>query len=99
MLVLAALIYAALVLWRAYQPAPTVTLPAPAAPGLTPQRVHDCRDVCEERQILEHLTWEWLQLCRVECDQKAAKRPYEPIQRITVAPADHGRSAPPPPSR
>lgn len=64
--------------------------PAAAPKGnLTQGQVHDCRDTCEQSALLQQWPDERLRACRADCDGKAAPRPYEPIRRITVAPADH----------
>ncbi len=64
---------------------------APAAPpgGLAPGQLHDCRDACEQSAVLQQWPDERLRACRAGCDGQAAPRPYQPIRRITVAPADH----------
>lgn len=66
----------------------------PAAPTLTPvqratveKEMHNCRDACEQRAVLEKLPDEWLRGCRALCGMP--QRPYEPIRSISVAPADH----------
>jgi hypothetical protein len=71
---------------------------APAAPAgtLSPGQVHDCRDTCEQGAVLGQWPDERLRACRADCDGKSASRPYEPIRRITVAPADHRPTAPAP---
>jgi hypothetical protein len=60
----------------------------------------DCRDACEQGAIVGQQGDEQLRACRARCDGKAgpaANRPYEPIRSISVAPADHRKTAPLPP--
>jgi hypothetical protein len=57
----------------------------------------ECRDLCEQTQIVEKLDDEYVRNCRARCDAQAKKERddhYEPIERITVAPADHRPEAP-----
>ncbi|HZS37909.1 MAG TPA: hypothetical protein VFF06_13825 [Polyangia bacterium] len=65
--------------------------PAAAPRAHTPAQVHDCADQCEQTALLEQRPDEWLRACRARCKGEAAQRPYQPIRRITVAPADHHR--------
>jgi hypothetical protein len=51
------------------------------------KEMHNCRDACDQRAVLEKLPDEWLRGCRASCGMP--QRPYEPIHSISVAPADH----------
>jgi type II secretory pathway pseudopilin PulG len=65
------------------------------------KQADDCRDQCEQSAIVgqgtNQIDDQALRACRARCDGRApeAKRPYEPIRSISVAPADHSRSLPP----
>jgi hypothetical protein len=61
------------------------------------KQVDDCRDQCEQAAVVGQTGDEALRACRARCEGRApeAKRPYEPIRSISVAPADHSRSLPP----
>ena len=67
--------------------------PAGVAPAVAATRAQDCRDDCEQRATVEQLGDDWLRSCRNGCGPTGAAggaaRPYEPIKRITRAPADH----------
>ena len=68
--------------------APT-SVPQNAAPP-SEKAIEDCRDACEQRAILEQLGDAPLRACRDSCGA-IKPRAYEPIRKITVAPADHRR--------
>jgi hypothetical protein len=71
---------------------------AAVAPPRTASEAQECRDACEQNAIVSRYDNEWLKRCRAGCGE-VTPRPREPIQRITVAPADHRvdpRFAPPP---
>ncbi len=74
--------------WQAYdrwgRPAP----PPPPAP-VARQQLKDCRDLCEQTAIVEHLPEDQMKACRARCEARLPLPPREPIRRITVAPADH----------
>ena len=91
LLAFAILIYGAFWLWHSLQPPPQTRMQAEKA---AQQRDQDCRDLCEQTQIVEKLDDEYLRKCRARCDadrQKERENNYQPIKRITVAPADHRR--------
>jgi hypothetical protein len=82
----------------------TAPAPAPAAgaaaPRLSPKQVKDCRDQCEQSLIAAsgHADDAPLRACRTSCTAAGSGAgPHEVPSRITVAPADHARSRPPPP--
>jgi hypothetical protein len=88
-----ALVVTATLIWQAPD---HPTAPRSAAPQAK-ATVKDCRDLCEQRAIVEQLGDEYLRRCRLRCEGRDDKpRPYEPIRRITVAPADHHRAPLPP---
>jgi hypothetical protein len=61
---------------------------ARAQPTLSPAAVHDCRDECEQTQIIVGGSDAQLRACRARCDaQGAPAAPREVPRRITVAPA------------
>ena len=52
-------------------------------------RSKECRDLCEQKAILDKLSDDWLHRCRDECGLPS--KPYEPIRSISRAPADHAK--------
>ena len=67
--------------------------PDPPLPrAVTAQKLHDCRDLCEQNGIVEQLPEKVVKACQARCAKDTPPPPYEPIRRITVAPADHSRT-------
>jgi hypothetical protein len=73
---------------------PRLAAHAPPAPPPSPREIKECRDRCEQRQILaggdteeQRRSEEELRACRRRCGGEAASRPHEVPSRITVAPA------------
>ena len=57
---------------------------------------HACRDLCDQRAIVEHLGDAYLRPCRARCDQQyTQRRAFDPVQSVTRAPADHRPAEPP----
>jgi hypothetical protein len=79
-------------------PAPARTATAPtAAPRLSAKQREECRDQCEQGQIVAGTSDDAaLRACRARCDGQAGVGaaglgPHEVPSRITRAPANHAR--------
>ncbi len=64
---------------------------APLAPVVAARNNHGCRDLCDQRVVVEHIPDNVLRLCRARCDVEhpVTVAPREIPSSITVAPADH----------
>jgi hypothetical protein len=70
--------------------APTIA-PPPAATAATAKQVKDCRDMCEQRVLVEHLGDAELRACRARCDGHAPPTANAPAHEV---PSRITRSAP-----
>jgi hypothetical protein len=65
-------------------------------PATPPQdKTQDCRDTCEQRAVVEGQDDDQKRDCQARCEAASPQTtPYQPIRRVTRAPADHRRTAP-----
>jgi hypothetical protein len=62
--------------------------PRPTASRATARQIEDCRDACEQRQVVGGREDDAeLRACRARCEGQAQPGPHEVPSRITVAPS------------
>ncbi len=71
-------------------PLPSLPLSGGQDGGTPPlDKAQECRDACEQKQVVEALGDAEMRACRARCgDAGPASRPYQPIRRITRAKAE-----------